>query len=108
MPTYDYECKKCGHTFEVFQSMTEEPLKTAFCEACEKRTKVQRVLGAGAGFIFKGSGFYITDYRSKEYQEKAKQETKQADTSSKSDDSGKKKDSAKSKDSGKSATATAN
>ncbi len=75
MPTYDYRCNACDHTFEVFQSITAEPLRE--CPRC--KGEVQRVLGPGAGFIFKGSGFYITDYaRSKEYKEKAKSESKPA------------------------------
>jgi putative FmdB family regulatory protein len=65
MPTYDYECLKCGKRFEVFQKMTDEPKKR--CPTC--RGKVRRLIGAGAGMIFKGSGFYITDYRSKDYKE---------------------------------------
>lgn len=60
MPTYEYACPKCGHTFEVFQSMKDEPLKK--CPKCNK-TGVKRLLGTGAGLIFKGSGFYITDYK---------------------------------------------
>lgn len=59
MPTYEYECKKCGHLFEEFQSMTAEPLKK--CPKCGK--SVKRLIGAGAGIIFKGTGFYATDYR---------------------------------------------
>ena len=70
MPTYEYECEKCGHQFERFQSMTDEPLKK--CPKC--RSKVRRVFGTGAGLIFHGSGFYQTDYRSKEYKEQAKAE----------------------------------
>ncbi len=62
MPTYEYECSKCGHTFERFQSMNEEPVKR--CPKC--RCKVRRLLGVGAGIIFKGSGFYETDYKRKE------------------------------------------
>jgi putative FmdB family regulatory protein len=62
MPTYDYACPKCGHQFEHFQSMKDEPLKT--CPKCRK-AGVKRLLGGGAGLIFKGSGFYITDYRKK-------------------------------------------
>jgi putative FmdB family regulatory protein len=57
MPTYEYECKSCGHGFEVFQSMSEEPLKD--CPKCGK--EVRRVIFGGAGVIFKGSGFYVTD-----------------------------------------------
>ena len=68
MPTYDYECTKCGHVFEVFQSMTEPPRKR--CPKC--RGKVQRRIGGGAGLLFKGSGFYITDYRSEGYRKAAK------------------------------------
>jgi putative FmdB family regulatory protein len=60
MPTYDYKCKKCGHTFEHFQGMSEDPLKK--CPKCGKNA-LQRLIGAGAGIIFKGSGFYITDYK---------------------------------------------
>jgi putative FmdB family regulatory protein len=62
MPTYEYACPKCGHQFEVFQSMKDEPLTK--CPAC-KKTGVKRLLGTGAGLIFKGSGFYITDYKNK-------------------------------------------
>ena len=70
MPTYDYECKKCGHRFEFFQSMTDEPLDT--CPECGG--EVSRLIGTGAGLIFKGSGFYITDYRSDSYKKAAKSE----------------------------------
>tara|TARA_B110000483_G_scaffold67745_1_gene84666 strand:+ start:3000 stop:3299 length:300 start_codon:yes stop_codon:yes gene_type:complete len=62
MPTYDYTCTKCGHDWEVFQSMKDEPLKT--CPDCKKRS-AKRLVGAGAGLIFKGTGFYITDYKNK-------------------------------------------
>ena len=72
MPTYDYQCDNCGHRFEKFQSITAAPIKK--CPACGKN-KVKRLLGTGAGIIFKGSGFYITDYRDKGYAEKAKAET---------------------------------
>lgn len=69
MPTYDYECKACSHRFSAFQSMKDEALKT--CPKC-KKDKLKRLLGAGAGFIFKGSGFYCTDYRSPSYDSAAK------------------------------------
>lgn len=62
MPTYEYACPKCGYTFEQFQSMSEAPLKK--CPKC-KKTGVKRLIGGGAGLIFKGSGFYITDYKGK-------------------------------------------
>lgn len=61
MPTYDYKCLECNHTFELFQSMTAEPVK--HCPECNG--KVKRLIGAGAGPIFKGSGFYQTDYKNK-------------------------------------------
>ena len=57
MPTYEYECKKCGHNFEAFQSMSDDPLKK--CQKCGK--EVRRLIFGGAGVIFKGSGFYVTD-----------------------------------------------
>ena len=72
MPTYDYECQKCGHQFEAFQSITAEPLKT--CAKSDCPGEVKRLIGAGAGLLFKGSGFYITDYRSEGYQKAAKAE----------------------------------
>jgi putative FmdB family regulatory protein len=71
MPTYEYECLKCGKKFEVFQKMTDPPRKR--CPTC--RGKVRRLIGAGAGMIFRGSGFYITDYRSKSYKEQQKKES---------------------------------
>ncbi|MFP6900470.1 MAG: zinc ribbon domain-containing protein [Opitutales bacterium] len=62
MPTYEYVCRVCGHEFEKFQSMTDEPVKS--CPKCRKR-QVRRKIGMGAGVIFKGSGFYETDYKRK-------------------------------------------
>ena len=64
MPTYDYECQVCGHTFELFQGINDR-LKRK-CPACGKPS-LQRLIGPGAGFLFKGKGFYITDYRSESY-----------------------------------------
>lgn len=69
MPTYDYECKGCGNVTEVFQSITDSPLKK--CAKCGGRLK--RLIGAGSGIIFKGSGFYATDYRSADYKKKEKE-----------------------------------
>ncbi len=60
MPTYDYVCEKCDKEFEVFQSMKDDPLKVC---TCGKKGKVRRKIGGGSGLIFKGSGFYITDYK---------------------------------------------
>ncbi len=76
MPTYEYECHRCAHAFERFQSMTDEPLKR--CPKC--RSKIRRVIGSGAGLLFKGSGFYITDYRNESYQKAEKAEQKSAGT----------------------------
>ena len=70
MPTYDYKCEACGSAFERFQSITAAPIKK--CPSCGKN-KVRRLIGPGAGLIFKGSGFYITDYRSEGYKNAAKQ-----------------------------------
>ena len=71
MPTYEYECSKCHHHFDAFQTMSSEKYETCPKELCQMKKwgkgKVKRLLGAGAGLIFKGSGFYITDYRSEGY-----------------------------------------
>jgi putative FmdB family regulatory protein len=61
MPTYDYECQECNHRFEQFQRITEDPVRV--CPSCGKR-KVRRLISTGAGLIFKGSGFYVTDSKS--------------------------------------------
>jgi putative FmdB family regulatory protein len=71
MPTYEYECKKCSHAFEQFQRMSDAPLKR--CPKC--KGAVRRLMGKGAGIIFKGSGFYQTDYRSESYKNSAKADT---------------------------------
>lgn len=71
MPTYDYRCKACGHELELFHSMSAAPKKR--CPRCAKN-QLERKIGAGAGFVFKGSGFYSTDYRSKDYERAAKAE----------------------------------
>jgi len=72
MPTYEYKCDACGNRFEKFQSITAAPVRK--CPKCGK-SKVRRLIGTGAGLIFKGSGFYITDYRDAGYAEKAKAES---------------------------------
>ena len=90
MPTYEYKCDACGTTFERFQSMSAAPIKK--CPNCGKN-KVRRLISAGAGLIFKGSGFYITDYRDKAYGDSAK-----ADSGDKAgDEGGEKKESSDSK-----------
>jgi putative FmdB family regulatory protein len=79
MPTYEYTCEKCGKNFDAFQSMRDEPFKVCPKELCRQakwgKGKVKRLLGTGAGLIFKGSGFYITDYRSESYKNAAKKES---------------------------------
>ncbi len=87
MPTYDYKCQKCGHQFEVFQSMNDDRLTDCPEENCEG--PIKRLLGTGAGIIFKGSGFYETDYRSDSYKkaasaDKPKTESKGSDSKSSS------------------------
>ena len=78
MPTYEYICEKCGHQFELFQSISASPLTVCPKERCAQRQwgkgKVKRAISGGAGLLFKGSGFYITDYRSEKYKEAAKKE----------------------------------
>ena len=71
MPTYEYECQKCGHHYELYQSIKDAPKK--ICLKC--RGRVKRLLGTGAGLIFKGSGFYTTDYRKPSYKEAAKKDS---------------------------------
>ena len=74
MPTYDYECDACGHKFELFQSIKAGAIRK--CPAC-KKLKARRLIGIGAGVIFKGSGFYCTDYRDKSYATSAKNDKPQ-------------------------------
>lgn len=73
MPTYEYLCQDCKHKFETFQKITEQPLKA--CPKC--KGQVKRLISSGAGFIFKGPGFYATDHRSPEYKKKSEEERKQ-------------------------------
>ena len=92
MPTYEYVCKKCGHEFEAFRSITAKPMETCPKELCAQkkwgRGKVTKKISGGAGLLFKGTGFYITDYRSQKYKDAAKKdssstESKPAKTESK-------------------------
>lgn len=83
MPTYEYQCENCGHCFEQFQSITASPLKK--CPECRKM-KLNRLIGTGGGIIFKGRGFYETDYRSESYragEKKEKEGTEKKTTDSK-------------------------
>jgi len=81
MPTYDYRCNACGHEFEEFQSIKADPLKN--CPQC-RQDALERLIGPGAALIFKGSGFYLTDYRSDNYRKAAKAE-KESSGGAKSD-----------------------
>jgi putative FmdB family regulatory protein len=83
MPTYDYSCDACDHEFEVFEPISAEPQKK--CPKC-KKNKLRRLFGAGAGLIFKGSGFYQTDYRSDSYKKAAEAEKPKTDSATSSGD----------------------
>lgn len=85
MPTYQYECAACEHEFEEFQPITAPPLRT--CPACGER-KLQRLIGTGGGLLFRGSGFYQTDYRSESYKKAAEAEAKAAAPASAAGESG--------------------
>jgi putative FmdB family regulatory protein len=98
MPTYEYECAECGHAFERFESMTAKPDPT--CPKCNRK-KAKRLISAGGGLLFKGSGFYCTDYRSSSYKSAATKDTGSS-TSSKSESSPTKADKSSTKDSGSS------
>ena len=80
MPTYEYKCKKCGYQFEEFQNITEKPLTK--CPKKECTGTVYRIISSGAGFLFKGSGFYETDYRSESYKKAAKADKEKTTTPS--------------------------
>jgi len=82
MPTYDYECQKCGHQFEAKQSMKDPHLTDCPQECCPG--PIKRKIGLGAGLIFKGSGFYITDYRSDSYKAAAKKDSEGSSSSTSS------------------------
>jgi putative FmdB family regulatory protein len=78
MPTYDYRCDGCAHEFELFQSIKDDPIKK--CPQCGKR-RLRRLIGPGGAIMFKGSGFYLTDYRSESYKKRASEDKPQADKS---------------------------
>ena len=99
MPTYDYLCEACGHTLELFQSMSEGPKRK--CPECGK-LKLKRLIGAGAGFLVKGSGYYQTDYRSDSYKKDAEKDKAASKSDSGSSDSKKKSSGKDSKSSSKS------
>lgn len=84
MPTYEYVCKKCGHEFELSRSMSAKPLQTCPKELCAQkkwgRGRVAKKISGGAGLLFKGSGFYITDYRSQKYKDAAKKDSSSTET----------------------------
>src|ERR1035437_1287938 len=95
MPTYEYVCEKCGHQFEKFQPISAKPLTVCPEDLCARKRwgkgKVKRAIVTGGGFIFKGSGFYTTDYRSEKYKEAARKDvpaTSPAATESKAASSG--------------------
>jgi len=88
MPTYEYACEACGDEFERFQSITARPLRK--CPKCGKN-KLQRLIGTGAGIIFKGSGFYETDYRSESYKKGAESEKKSKEKATESEKKSKEK-----------------
>jgi len=101
MPTYDYRCDGCGHVFEALQPIKADPLKT--CPSCNQ-DKLVRLLGSGSGIIFKGSGFYQTDYRSDSYKKAAEKDkpASESKSDSKSESKSESKSSADSKSSSKS------
>ena len=99
MPTYEYQCEKCHKTFEMYQSMKDDALTTCPKEHCQRKTwakgKVRRLVGTGAGLIFKGSGFYITDYRSEGYKKSKSESAKASESSSSTKSDSSKTESAK-------------
>ena len=92
MPTYEYICEKCGHHFDLYQSISAQPLAVCPKEQCAQKVwrkgKVKRAISGGAGLIFKGSGFYITDYRSEKYKEAARKDSAGSSSSNASSSGG--------------------
>lgn len=101
MPTYEYVCDKCNHEFELFQSMKDDPIDK--CPECNSK-RVRRLIGGGAGIIFKGSGFYETDYKRKEQPKSESKSESKPDAAKKTDSSSSSSNSSK-KDSSKTAAA---
>lgn len=85
MPTYDYTCSSCEHSWELFQSITAKPIRK--CPHCGRQT-ARRMIGTGAGVLFKGSGFYCTDYRSEGYKKAAKSESESSSGKNKNESGG--------------------
>ncbi len=104
MPTYEYECKQCQRIFEKFQSMSAKPVRKikTDCKECNNSAPVRRLIGAGAAVIFKGGGFYETDYRTQSYKDGEKAEKDSAKKATE-DKSGDKKSDTKKTDTSKSA-----
>jgi len=94
MPTYDYLCQSCGHELEIFQQITAKPIKK--CPSCGEMD-LKRLIGTGSGVLFKGSGFYQTDYRSESYKKSAKADSPSGSSSDSSGDSSSKKPSSDTK-----------
>lgn len=90
MPTYEYECNNCGHQFDLFQSITAKALKRMGtpCEGCGKKCAITRLISGGAAVLFKGTGFYETDYRSEGYKKAAKADAEVASGKKSGDKSG--------------------
>ena len=87
MPTYEYQCDSCKKVFDIFQSIKASPLRKAECPDCKQQRPVRRLISTGGAVLFKGSGFYQTDYRSEHYKKAAKSETEKPSPAADSADS---------------------
>ncbi len=107
MPTYEYECTNCGHVIEIFQSITAKPKRKPDepCPRCGKRAPIRRLIGKGAALLFKGSGFYQTDYRSESYKKAAKKDSPEPSKSDSDKKSGSKESGGTKKSEGKTTAA---
>lgn len=106
MPTYEYQCDSCKTTFDKFQSIKASPLRKAECPKCKQQRPVRRLISTGGAVLFKGSGFYQTDYRSDHYKKAAKSETEKTSPSPTSGDDSKSKSTDKSAATSDSSTKT--